>query len=538
MQTVEAARISILKYHQFPWWNPWVSGGVPLFANPQFGLLSLPTLLGIFFGSVIGFKLAITAYFLLGFYSLLLLFRRSFKTPRLTAILLAYIWTFGTFLTYRSLGHYTFLTIQFLPLMLHFYLSRKSYRYSWLYLGISAGLAAHAAAHNMTILSYIVIALFIIMDIAKITYINMKGSLSASIEVHKDELRYLLKAGIVFVLLTAYRLYFTLAYLGDYPRSQSDNPEPTLGIAKALFAIAGPLRQFSNQPKHPQWSWMEASAYIGIATALAAVLVGYILWNKRKKWSPDFAYNPFKVIVLGSVCFILGLGNFMGDLSPYILLRHLPILSSMRVASRWLVFSSLLVLVFIALYKGKKYRTTLNVLLSLSVIELFIISRPQLSKPYLFPISYENSGHGFQQKLQYDTKRGGVEYDENLTNATINNYGQIIAGDSLVDTRPGTQYEIHTQRCSIDSGCDFVLTGNATVAQWTPNKITLQRSNKGDILLNMNPGSCWLVNDVYTFRTAKDTEPDRQFRISDPSDSITLKCIPRLSIDWIINKAL
>src|SRR5665811_2223323 len=44
MQTYEAARISILKYGQFPWWNPWVSGGVPLYANPQFGLISIQSL--------------------------------------------------------------------------------------------------------------------------------------------------------------------------------------------------------------------------------------------------------------------------------------------------------------------------------------------------------------------------------------------------------------------------------------------------------------------------------------------------------------
>lgn len=536
MQTVEATRVIILKYHEFPWWNPWVSGGVPLFANPQFGLISLPTVLGMFFGSILGYKLAILAYFILGFYSLLLLFGKSFKTPKTTAILLAYIWTFGTFLTYRSLGHYTFLTIQFLPLMLHFYISRESYKRSWLYFGITASLAALAAAHNMTILSYIVLGLFIVIDITKISFKNTKNALESSIEIHKRELNFLVKSGAVFVILTLYRLLFTMSYLGDYPRSQTDNPEPTIGVAKALFAIAGPFRQFQNQPKHPQWSWMEASAYIGFLTAVVAILIGYIFWQKRRKWKTEFAYNPTKVIMLGGFCFLLGLGNFIGSLSPYILIRHLPILSSMRVASRWLVFSSLLILVFIALYKGSKHRMLINILLACSVVELFVISRPQLAKPYLFPVTTEASQHSFAQKLHYDTKRGGVEYDENLTNATMNNYGQIIAGDSLIDTRPGTPYEIHTQRCSVDEGCEFVMTKNATVEHWAPNKITLKRTGGGDIILNMNPGSCWLVNNVYIFRNIKDAEPDRQFRITDTSDTISLSCAPRLSLEWFLNK--
>src|SRR5687768_16141335 len=59
IQTQEAMRRSILEFHQFPWWNPWVSGGVPLFANPQFGLISLQTPLTLLFGSIIGYKLAV-----------------------------------------------------------------------------------------------------------------------------------------------------------------------------------------------------------------------------------------------------------------------------------------------------------------------------------------------------------------------------------------------------------------------------------------------------------------------------------------------
>ena len=51
-QIYEAARISILKYHQFPWINSWSLVGVPLFANPQYGLFSIPMLLVLLFGTV------------------------------------------------------------------------------------------------------------------------------------------------------------------------------------------------------------------------------------------------------------------------------------------------------------------------------------------------------------------------------------------------------------------------------------------------------------------------------------------------------
>ncbi len=539
MQTVLAARISILEHGQFPWWNPWVSGGVPLFANPQFGLISLPTILGLAFGAVIGYKLAILAYFFLGFYGFLLLLRRGLNTPLATAILLAYVWTFGTFLTYRSLGHYTFLTIQFFPLIIYFYLARQRTRLSWLYLGIIAGLAALSAAHNITIMGYLLMAMLIATDVLALKFDNLRGFLRLQISVVKADLVFLIKAAAVFLAVTLYRLIFTLDYLGDYPRSQIDNPEPTLGVFKGLFAIAGPLKQFNTPPQHPQWSWMEASAYIGLFTCIAACLVMLVVWQSRKtQWRKLFSYNPLKILIIGLVCFVLGMGNFIESLSPYSLMRHLPVLSSMRVASRWLVFCSLLTIIFIGIYKGSRYRAVINGLLAISIIELFLISRPQLARPYMFPSQNEAGAHSFQQKKHYNTKRGGIAYDENLTDATQNNYGQIIAGDSLIDTRPGTPYQIVSGRCPVDEGCDFVLTNNAKLAHWSPNRIKLERTAPGDILLNMNPGSCWLVNDVYQFRKVRVVEPALEFRISDSADFISVECRPRYSVEWLINKIL
>lgn len=537
MQTVQAARVSILDHGQFPWWNPWISGGVPLFANPQFGLLALPTILGLLFGAVMGYKLAILGYLLLGFYGLLLLFRKGLQTPLVTAILLAYVWTFGTFLTYRSLGHYTFLTIQFFPYILYFYIARDKLRFSWLYFGMAAGFAALAAAHNMTILSYIVMAFFIMFDIIAIKVHGFKlkdKAIGVELTVIKNNLQFLVKGGAVFFVLTFYRLLFTLDYLNDYPRSQINNPEPTVGIAKGLFAIGGPFRQFINPPKHPQWSWMEASAYIGFTTCVAAIIVGVVIWQQRKgSWKKVFTYSPWKIALTGIICFILGLGNFVGSLSPYSILRHLPILSSMRVASRWFVFSSLLVLTFIAVYKGPRYRKIINILLLVSVLELFLISEPQLAKPYIFSSIKDPSANSFQQKSHYNTMRGGVPYDENLTDATFNNYGQIIAGDSLIDTRPGSPSELVSGRCPVDKGCGFILSKNATVSSWTPNKVTLRRTAKGAIDLNMNPGRDWMVNNVYVFAKLRIVEPSVAFRITDTSDVIELRMMPRYSLEWV-----
>lgn len=536
MQTSIAARESLLQYRQFPWWNPWISGGVPLFANPQFGLLSLPMLFAIPFGGIIGYKLAIATYFLLGFYGLLLLFRKGFKTPLSTSILLSYIWTFGTFLTYRSLGHYTFLTIQFLPLALYFLFARNSIKRSWLYFGIVTSLAALAAAHNMTILSFLLLSMFIFAEILKLIYISRKKNHNERLALINQNLMFFLKAGFVFIILTGYRLFFTLQYLQDYPRSQIASPEPTVGIGKALFAIFGPVSQFYNTPQHPQWSWMEASAYIGLATGVAALLVLFLLYRKRKKIKRDSLYMPSVVAGIWGLCFLLGLGAFAGRFSPYLLMRHLPILSSIRVATRWLALCSFLTLIFIALYKRQKFRRVINILLLISVIELFVLSRPQLDNPYIFPPRVTRHNQSFEQQTHFNVQRGGIAYDENLSETTLNNYGQIIAGDALIDTREVSQVPLHTKRCDVDEGCPFVMSRNARVNYWSPNKIILERTGSGSILLNMNPGSCWLVNNTYIFTDLKVSDPEKDFIIADTSSNIELKCQPRFSLGWLFWK--
>ena len=61
-----AIRETIVKYHQFPLWNPYYNGGMPLLASPATRVLSptlLPTLL---FGELIGIKIEIWLCLVIG----------------------------------------------------------------------------------------------------------------------------------------------------------------------------------------------------------------------------------------------------------------------------------------------------------------------------------------------------------------------------------------------------------------------------------------------------------------------------------------
>ena len=532
MQTEEAMYQSLINYGQFPWWNPWVSGGVPLFANPQFGLISLPTLCSLLFGATIGYKVALCLYLVAAFWGIYLLARKALGTPHITAVLLAYIWAFSGFFALRIAGHFTFFTIVFFPFMLFVLLKRENIKHAWLYLGLTVGLMINAAAHNTSIMALAVFSLFVLYVLLLICIrIYRSKNYKQRFTPLLSYLRFLALSAIITVVLAGPRLFYSFEYIKEYPRALFST-EQTIGVVKGLFAIFGPLNQYRNQLSIPEWSWMEVGAYIGVFTSVAALLcvIGYIT---HKKGSNGIRRLPLFVTGLGVMFFLFGLGIFAGKFSPYYFLHQLPIFSGMRVATRWFVWTSLMVLLFIALYNNTRYRKIINVCLSISVIELFVIGAPQLASPYIItPATYQSSSV-LNEQAHYDVKRYGIPYDENLTATTRSNIGQVIAGDALLDTRQGPPVGISTIRCDSDHSCPFVLTDNATVSSWSPNKITLTRTAPGSIKLNMNPGKYWLVNNEYVFAHMRLAEPSQDFLINNSSSTITIKLQPRYSLGWV-----
>ena len=86
--------------------------------------------------------------------------------------------------------------------------------------------------------------------------------------------------------------------------------------------------------------------------------------------------------------------------------------------------------------------------------------------------------------------RAAYPYDENLYETTKNNYGQVIAGHPLVDTRQPNA----TVHCGENQeGCTFI-SSNARLIYWSPNKLVLERLGPGPIGLDINPGKGWRIN--------------------------------------------
>ena len=166
-QMYEASRISILEYGQFPSWNPWMSGGIPLYANPQFGLFSIQSLLGIPFGTIYGLKLSYVIYAMAGFWGMYTLGRKIFNTGALRAGLIGYVWVFCGFFAGHNIMHYTFSLFFLLPwLIICIYFRNK--RLSWLWLGLLLSLIMLSSIHYALLMTVLILMGFYVISLMNV----------------------------------------------------------------------------------------------------------------------------------------------------------------------------------------------------------------------------------------------------------------------------------------------------------------------------------------------------------------------------------
>lgn len=536
-QAYEAMRISLLHYHQLPLWNPWMAGGLPLFANPQFGLFSIQSIFVLLFGTIIGLKLAYVTYALSGFWGMYFVCRRVLQSSRLRSALVSYIWIFCGFFAGHNISHFTFASFFLLPWLLYF-IARRHQKWSWLWLGVIESIIILSSMHYAFLMTALVMLIFSVLSVLRVQI--FKDNLLLSWHVTREDVFFVLKTFAVIVVLAGYRLITTYYFVMHNEKSQamlSEAPNHPVVLFKALF---WPVNTFAQTPPKTVWSWGEYSMYIGIGASLALLfcvcsLIYYVFVKhmafKIKSWRFVAC-----ILIVGFIASGIALGNF-SVLSPFNLLHSLPGFTQTRVPSRWLVFTMFAILVFLAAWPRDK--KVINILLAFSAVELFLISGPPkvIGKPAI-TLPAANLSNTFNQ---YDSNRQHP-VDNTATVAkhpiysyyysTSQNTGQIYADDSLIDTL----HYLNTQRCgqNLNPSCSLVLTHNADVTYWSPNKITLKRTAPGPIELNMNVEKGWRVNNVYPFAVITRLDPTLDFVLPNNANNYTLQYAPKLSPSWIV----
>lgn len=519
-QMYEAARISIIKYHQFPWWNSWSVGGEPLFGNPQFGLFSIPMILVLLFGTVVGLHFSVAVYFILGFWGMYLFLQRIGTTDKIIAILLSYIWTFSGFATLHMVGgHLTFAVYLLAPWAFWALLNIKK-RFGWLWFSLIIALFINTAPHYLTIETILISIPIAIWQALKQYKLKQNRSFKQIFKI----LSPYIYASIAGLLLTGTKLLFTFQFLYEFPRKTGLDPAVPTNLFLAALGFRESINPAALAPN--AYGWVEYGNYIGIITL---GLFAYLLVRKLEK--PKTISRRDMIIVSGIfLATLLTLGAFF-KLSPYSIMHELPLFDQMRVPSRFICWVGFGIIVFLANLPRGKF---IYILLVISAVDVFSANYRVLNyavqKPYIAP---RQSSRQFEQYEFFDVDPAlgqvGVlsTINAHLLRSTQNNYGEIYGYEPVLNI--GEYYYLPgTIRCGINKGCSFVLTNNAKVIKWSPHEIILKRTGQGPIKLNMNPGKVWRINGSAPFASYKILELNKEFLIEDPSQDIIIKFTPTL----------
>jgi len=299
---------TLLHYHQFPFWNPYLGGGNILFAHPEVGIFTPFFLLVLIFGAVAGLKLYILIAYFLGFYGSFL-FSKRLGLSGIASYLVSFVYFSSSYFgNHFSIGHIPFTHFCFLPWFLYFILKAED---NWKYI--------YGAI--------ISIALIILGNGAAIPLLYtlfFSALFVALLSIEKKTLRYIkifLISAAFGVLVAGVKFIPMYHYLSQNKwEGMPDDFTPLNIIFSAFFSFDQFI--FRNPGAGQYWGWHEYSSYISPLVVILAILGIILAFRKTRLW-----------LILAAFFFVFGLGHF-SDFSLWNLIMRLPGFSSIRSPAR------------------------------------------------------------------------------------------------------------------------------------------------------------------------------------------------------------
>lgn len=307
----EVARVAIMRFGEWPLWDPHHCGGIPLWGQPQAQAYS-PTwwATGLAFGTVPGHKLFILIHHVVGFVGMWTVARRFYGFAGPASALTAVAWAFSGYFAWRaSGGHSTFLGFHYVPwIFLCWRRAHDDLRYS---AGVGAlmGLVLFEGGtypFPLTVLLLLVDALAILIERPRALWRVVRTGLVS---------------GTLTLLIGAARLWPIYLTMSRYPRAtELDDTQTLSNVLEGLTA---------REP-HPwvwghRWVWAEYGSFVGWAVvALAAYGAVYAITRRR-----------YAHLVVGTLVFTWCAMGGTEDFWPWPLLHRLPVYSNLHVPSRF-----------------------------------------------------------------------------------------------------------------------------------------------------------------------------------------------------------
>jgi hypothetical protein len=299
---------TITHFHQFPFWNPYKCGGMPLLGNPQSPILTPFLLPDLLFGPVIGLHLGSIVHVAIAFGGAYFL-ARVLGISRLGAVACAGAFAGNSgFYMYYEWGDWFHLSLAYAP-----------WAIALLWVGSEQRRLIFAAVGGLVMAQMVMEGgLYQLLFTA-----TMLGVLAPALALQRRSwfpLLLLAITGAFAAGFIAVKLLPGLAFTGLH--STVRNPGEGFSIPYILIAL------FS----HDQQYWMPndnrtiLTAYIGILFGGLALLGGALRFRRAFPW-----------VILAFLLLGMARGNFSESYSPWVLLHKLPFFASMRSPERWLI---------------------------------------------------------------------------------------------------------------------------------------------------------------------------------------------------------
>jgi hypothetical protein len=475
--------LSIKRYHEAPWWNPYQCGGFPGWAYVEgatnFVSLYLPFYLALPIQLAERFEVLGGA--LTGLISSYLLASRFTRSNAIRAFVAVTYAINGRWALQTATGHTWHLQYGWLPLALYFFdVSLEPKRQGWaVYAGVVLAVIAYSGGiyplpHTALVLGLYALA----FCVARRT---LQPALSLAI------------AGASSVAFAAPKLFPMIDLMLRFPRKIESTEHIDLGQLAAL--MFDPNQSYSQAPVAASpYGWHEYGMYVGAAAGVAMFL-GIV------------AARGSRVVALrvtGLVLLVLGMGAFDKH-APWALLHELPIFSSQHVPTRFLFPAVLLLMLGFAALVGRGMDRVLErwgwldlvLLLPVYWAAMDIASVGRKSTDHVFfmeapPITANAEfHHATRSPFNYSPPdwAGATLLSMFANTGVIACYGVppgLVAGAIASDAKDyrGEAYVVGAS-------------GKASVTTWTPNTATIAYSEAaaGSILVyNMNYDPSWRAN--------------------------------------------
>lgn len=515
-QFSEACRIAVEEYNQFPWWNPWNSGGMPLASHPACSIQTFVPLTSDIWQQL---KLVLAFHFLLAIAGGHALAWSITRQP-LAALVGGVVYGLnGAAVSYASAGHLPVECTAYLPWAVLF-LRWSRMNGAWGF-GIGACLAA-------TLLLYM--HYFSVYAVLIVAALGVAWCVNAT----KRQRRELIFAGAaaitVVVALAGTRVLLGGELILENPRGTAglDEMRTDLSPRTWIELIVKP-GLWPTPPSKDSGGTHEANTYVG----LPALLLFFLSLRNGWRWWHT----------LVCVSMLLAIGN-SHSYHPSVWLESLPIFSSMRVVTRWRLAAMLGFAIGTSVgvasinYLWLKRGVILFVLLiplDLSYQAYAIFDRTFIIAPQEIGMDPLEDGivqvFGIDQVDGVDVPLGSNSLLFPFTQAgrgVVAGYEPFIAVNQELTGANGVGHPFYEG----EYGPKEVVTQTF----WSPNRIVLEGPPGTKAWVNQNRGSYWRVNGETIDASLPVVDRTEKLQVVIPNSGIADLTIdpPLARLGWIV----